>query len=79
MTGNLFIETELLQKKRLKQTDSSSCPACGMDPQDVPNCFNCIAHLTDMTPVSLWERPINTTRELSFLDARNWECTVEDS
>ena len=28
-------------KKRLKQTDSSSCPDCGMYPQDVPHLFNC--------------------------------------
>ena len=27
-------------KKRLKQTYSSSCPYCGMDPQDVPHLFN---------------------------------------
>ena len=25
-------------KKRLKKSDSSSCPDCGMDPQDVPCC-----------------------------------------
>ena len=28
-------------KKRLKPTDSSSCPDCGMGPQDVPHLFNC--------------------------------------
>ena len=33
-------------KKSLKQTDSSSCPDCGMDPQDVPHLFNCTAHST---------------------------------
>ena len=31
-------------KKRLKQSDSSSCPDCGMDPQDVPHLFDCMAH-----------------------------------
>ena len=36
-------------KKRLKQTDSSSCPDCGMDPQDVPHLFNC----TPLTPTTL--------------------------
>ena len=30
-------------KKRLKQSDSSSCPDCGMDPQDVPHLFDCTA------------------------------------
>ena len=28
-------------KQRLKQTDSSSYPDCGMDPQDVPHLVNC--------------------------------------
>ena len=29
-------------KKRLKQTDSSSCPDCGMDRQDVPHLLNAL-------------------------------------
>ena len=29
-------------KKRLKQTDSSSCSDCGMDPHNVPHLFNSI-------------------------------------
>ena len=29
-------------KKRLKQSDSSSCPDYGMDPQDVPHLFDCM-------------------------------------
>ena len=44
-------------KKRLKQIDSSSCPDCGMDPQDVPHLFNCTAHPTTLTPESLWDIP----------------------
>ena len=32
-------------KKRLKQSDSSSCPDCGMDPQDVPHLFDCTCKL----------------------------------
>ena len=36
-------------KKRLKQTDSSRCPDCGIDPQDVPHLFNCTAHPTALT------------------------------
>ena len=47
-------------KKRLKQTDSSSCPDCGMDPQDGPYLFNCTAHPTTVTPQSLWDRPVKT-------------------
>ena len=36
-------------KKRLKQTDFSSFPDCGMDPQDVSHLFNCTAHPTPKT------------------------------
>ena len=36
-------------KKRLKQTDSSSCPESGMDPQDGLHLFNCTAHPTALT------------------------------
>ena len=58
-------------KKRLKQTDSSSCPECGMDPQDVPHLFNCTAHPTAWTPDNLWDKPVKTIQELSFLDPEN--------
>ena len=62
---HLHSETEMLQvedhlnplksyKKRLKQTDSSSSPDCGMDPQDVPHLFDCTAHPNDLSPVNLW-------------------------
>ena len=50
-------------KKSLKQTDSSSCPDCGMDPQYVPHLFNCTAHPTALTPESLWDRLVKTIRE----------------
>ena len=58
-------------KKRLKQTDSSNRPDCGMDPQDVPHLFNCTAHPTDLTPENLWDRLVMAIRELSFLDPEN--------
>ena len=58
-------------KNRLKQTDSSSCPDCGMDPQDVPHLFNCTAHPTTLTPESLWDRTVKTIQELSFLYPEN--------
>ena len=47
-------------KERLKQTDTSSCPDCGMDPHDVPHFFNCTAHATASTPENLWDRPVKT-------------------
>ena len=58
-------------KKRLKQSDSSRCPDCGMDPQDVPHLFDCVAHPNDLSPVNLWDKPIEPIRELSFLDPGN--------
>ena len=35
-------------KKRFKQSDSSSCPDCGMDPQDVPHLYSSRLWLTPM-------------------------------
>ena len=51
-------------KKRLKQTDSSSCQDCGMDPQDVPHLFNCT-----LTP-PLWHLKIYGTDLLRRYE--NW-------
>ena len=58
-------------KKRLKQSDSSRCPDCGIEPHDVPHLFDCMAHPYDLSPVNLWDKPIETIRELSFLDPGN--------
>ena len=60
-------------KKRLKQTDSSSCPDCGMDPQDVPHLFNCTVHPTALTPENFLDRPVKYIRELSFPYPENLE------
>ena len=49
-------------KKRLNQTDSTSCLDCEMDSQDVPHLFNCTAHPTALTHTNLWDRPIKTTK-----------------
>ena len=43
-------------KKQLKQTDSSSCPDCGMGRQDVPHLFDYTAHPNDLSPVNLWDK-----------------------
>ena len=58
-------------KKRLKQSDSSSCPDCGMDPHEVSHLFDCTAHPNDLSPVNLWDKPVNAILELSFLDLGN--------
>ena len=60
-------------KKRLKQSDFSSCPDHGMVPQDVPHLFDCTAHPNDLSPVNLWDKPVETIRELSFLDPGNMD------
>ena len=58
-------------KKRLKQTDSSSCRDCGMDLQDVPHLFNCTTHPTALTPENLWNIHVKTIWDLLFLDPEN--------
>ena len=58
-------------KKRPKQSDYSCCPDYGMDPQDVPHLFDCMTHPNDLSPANLWDKPIETIRELSFLDPGN--------
>ena len=58
-------------KKRLKQSDSSNCPDCRMDPQDVPHLFDCTAHPNDLSSANLWDNPVEMIRELSFMDPGN--------
>ena len=65
-------------KKRLKQSDSSSCPNCGMDPHDVHHLFDCMAHPNDLSPVNLLDKPIETIRQLSFLGSRNYQPELTD-
>ena len=55
----------------IDEIDSSRCSDCGMDPQDVPHLFDCVAHPNDLSPVNLWDKPIETIRELGFLDPGN--------
>ena len=42
-----------------------------MDPQDVPHLFDCTAHPNDLSPVNLWDKPVETVRQLSFLHLGN--------
>ena len=61
-----------------KQSDSSRCPDCGMEPQDVPHLFDCMTHPNDLSPVNLCDKPIETIREFSFLDPGNLNRMVEE-
>ena len=45
--------------------------------QDVPHLFDCVAHPNDLSPVNLWDKPIETIRELSFLDPGNLRMVEE--
>ena len=59
-------------KKWLKQSDSTRCPDCGMDPQDVPHLFDCVAHPNDLSPVNLWDKPIETNENWAFWTRATW-------
>ena len=39
-----------------------------MDPQDVPHLFDCTAYPNDLSPVNLWDKPVEMIWKLSFLD-----------
>ena len=66
---------QLLQdyKYRVKKEPSNICPECRSAPQDVAHLFACTAHPTDLTPLDLWLKPVETIRELNYLDNNNLE------
>ena len=45
----------------------------GASPQDVRHLFTCNAHPTDLTPEDLWQNPVESIREFSYLVNRNFE------
>ena len=53
-------------QNRLKPTVDPRCPDCGVNPPDVPHLFNCTAHPNDLSTVNLWDKPVESIRELSF-------------
>ena len=57
-------------KKRLKQTDSSSCPDCGMDPYDIPYLFYWTVHPNDLSQsyVNLWNNPGNLDEQMRMIE-----------
>ena len=58
-------------QNRLTPTVDSRCPDCGVNPHDVPHLFHCTAQPNDLSTVNLWDKPVESIRELSFLDPRN--------
>ena len=56
-------------KSRISEDASlDACAYCGRTPHDVKHLFNCPAHPTTLTPSDLWNRPVDTIRELSYLE-----------
>ena len=45
-----------------------------VDPRNDAHLFNCTAYPTALTPENLWNRPVNTIREL---DPENWNNDVD--
>ena len=64
-------------KKRLKQTASSNCPDCGIDPQDVPHLFKCTAYHNDMSPVNYGTSQSRRYGNSAFRTRATW-TTDED-
>ena len=65
-------ETLLSRRQRtpLSQVRSGHCKLLNSY-KNVPHLFDCTAHSNDLSPVNLWDRPIETIRELGFLDTGN--------
>ena len=57
------------QSRISKDGSLNVCADCGKTPHDVKHLFNCPAHPTTMTPSDLWNRPVDTIRELNYLEA----------
>ena len=51
-----------------KDASLDVCADCDKTPHDVKHLFNCPAHPTTMTPLDLWNRPVDAIRELSYLE-----------
>ena len=59
----------VIDSYKSKISKDASLDVCGKTPHDVEHLFNCLAHRTTMTPLDLWNRPVDAIRELSYLKA----------
>ena len=57
------------KRKISKDASLNVCADCGKTPHNVKHHFNCPAHPTTMTPLDLWNRPVDKIWELSYLEA----------
>ena len=56
-------------KSRIKKDASFNvCADCGQMPHDVKHLFDCPAHPTTLIPSDLWNKPMDSIRELSYLE-----------
>ena len=59
-------------KSRIKKDASLNvCADCGQTPHDVKHLFACPAHTTTLIPSDLWNKPMDSIREFSYLEAGN--------
>ena len=59
-------------KRRIKKDASLNvCADCGQTPHGVKHLFACPAHPTTLIPSDLWNKPMDSIRELSYLEAGN--------
>ena len=61
-----------------KDVSLAVCADCGKTPHDIKHLFNCPTHPTTMTPLDLWNRPVDAIWELSYLEARILVCDGPD-
>ena len=60
-------------RNRLDRLVPASCPDCGSDPQDVQHLFDCREHPNALTPVDMWNKPVNSIREFAYLEPSTLE------
>ena len=59
-------------KSRIKKDASLNvCADCGQTPHDVNHLFACPTHPTTLIPLDLWNKPMDSIREFSYLEAGN--------
>ena len=57
-------------KSRIKKDASLNvCADCGQTPHDVEHLFACPAHPTILIPSDLWNKPMDSIREFSYMEA----------
>ena len=53
---------------RINASDSPRCPDCKLEDHTTRHLFNCTVKRTNMTPIDLWNKPIQCTKCLKLSD-----------